>query len=64
MKEETLNYYMDRYYPLLKEDFTDKRDKCAQIVLKGLIREVERDTRHAICDAMKQAANDMHKTSI
>lgn len=49
MKKETIDRYIEKWLPLLQEGAQDPRR-----TLSLLIREVERDTRHAACDLVNR----------
>ena len=55
MKQETIQNYLDQYLPAIKE-YPDDVKRTVTL----LIKEVERDTRHAACDQINSLYNNVH----
>lgn len=60
MKPETLDNYVTTWGPFLMDDAKDKGTAAMERTLRLLIKEVERDTRHAACDEINKLNNAVH----
>ena len=57
MKKETIDKYVAGHLPAFTEEYSPKEKERS---LRLLIKEVERDTRHAACDEVNKLHNRIH----
>ena len=64
MKTETKENYLDGYMPSIADAIQRGEDSQARELIGLLIREVERDVRHAACDEVNKLHNTLYNISI
>ena len=64
MKLQTQDKYLDAYFPHLAELIKADNDQDAKGIIRVMMKEIERDTRHAACDEINRLHNSVHNISI
>ena len=64
MKTETIDKYLDAYFPHLVDYIEASKMEEAKGMIRVLMKEIERDTRHKACDEINRLHNAVHNISI
>jgi hypothetical protein len=64
MKPETIEKYLAEYSTAINESFIDEEDNNTSRLLTLMMKEIERDVRHKVCDELNLVNNRIHNLSI